>query len=239
MNDLLSPRLRAAADWVPDGAVVCDVGTDHAYLPAALLREGRIPRAIATDLRTGPLRRAAETVRRLALQERMELRLCSGLDGVGPDEADLITLCGMGGEVIRSILEAAPWTRQGVELILQPQSHQGTLRHWLTAHGYRILRERVAREGQRWYPLLLVTGGEEPLPYSPAAELAGHPLRWVPEANRRDYLLFLRGTWTGILSGLARSGKSGDDLRRRFLEQALRELEQWLSDGTIFPSIQP
>lgn len=57
----LSPRLRLAADLVPEGARLADVGTDHAYLPACLLMEGKIPSAIAADLREGPLSRARET----------------------------------------------------------------------------------------------------------------------------------------------------------------------------------
>ena len=53
----LTPRLRTAADLVPAGARLADIGTDHAYLPAALLLEGKIPYAIAADLRHGPLLR--------------------------------------------------------------------------------------------------------------------------------------------------------------------------------------
>ena len=57
----LTPRLRAVADLVPEGARLADVGTDHAYLPAWLLQQGRIARAIVSDLRAGPLSRARET----------------------------------------------------------------------------------------------------------------------------------------------------------------------------------
>ena len=41
----LTPRLRMVADLVPAGARLADVGTDHAYLPAALVLEGKIPSA--------------------------------------------------------------------------------------------------------------------------------------------------------------------------------------------------
>ena len=59
----LTPRLRAIADQVPQGARLVDVGTDHGYLPVWLLLNRRIGRAIASDLRAGPLDRARETAR--------------------------------------------------------------------------------------------------------------------------------------------------------------------------------
>ena len=54
----LSPRLRMVGELVPAGARLADVGTDHAYLPAALILEGKIPWAIAADLRQGQIGRA-------------------------------------------------------------------------------------------------------------------------------------------------------------------------------------
>lgn len=50
----LTPRLRMVADLLPRDVVLVDVGTDHAYLPAVLLLEGKIRGAIAADLRPVP-----------------------------------------------------------------------------------------------------------------------------------------------------------------------------------------
>ena len=108
----LSPSLRTVADLVPEGARLADVGTDHAYLPAALILEGRIPFPIAADLRQGPLDRARATVREYGLTGKAAFRLCDGLRGIRPDEVDAIAIAGMGGETIAAILEAAPWTRE-------------------------------------------------------------------------------------------------------------------------------
>ncbi len=166
----LTPRLRAAADWVPSGARLCDVGTDHAFLPAALVLEGRIPSAIASDIRHGPLERAQATLARYGLTDRVQTRLCPGLEAIQPGEADAVSICGMGGEMILHILEAAPWTREGVRLILQPQRSQPELRRWLWDHGYRIEAEKVICEGPRWYTLLLAEGGAQTMPPDPLAE---------------------------------------------------------------------
>ena len=56
----LSRRLCAAADFVRPGAVVADVGTDHAYLPIALCQSGRARSAVASDINEGPILRARE-----------------------------------------------------------------------------------------------------------------------------------------------------------------------------------
>ena len=103
----LSPRLRSVAGLVPPGARFADVGTDHAYLPVWLLQQGIIEHALVSDLRPGPLDRARSTAARYGLAERMEFRLCDGLSGIAPAEADTIAIAGMGGETIAAILAGA------------------------------------------------------------------------------------------------------------------------------------
>ena len=51
----LDARLASAFDFVRPGAVLADIGTDHAYLPAALILSGRAASAVAADL--NPVRR--------------------------------------------------------------------------------------------------------------------------------------------------------------------------------------
>ena len=109
-------------------------GTDHAYLPAWLLQNGRIPSAIASDVREGPLSRARATARACGCFERMSFRLCDGLSGIAPEEVDALVIAGMGGETIANILEAAPWVKgKNFPIILQPMSTQAELRGWLCA----------------------------------------------------------------------------------------------------------
>ena len=139
----LTPRLRALADLVCQGARLADVGTDHAYLPVWLLLRGKIDQAIAADLREGPLSRARETARQYGVEDRISFRLCDGLSAVGEDEADTIAIAGMGGDTIAAILGAAPWTRSKA-LLLQPMTALPSLRQWLQNNTYRIVEERIA-----------------------------------------------------------------------------------------------
>lgn len=168
----LSPRLQSIARQVPQGARLADVGTDHGYLPVWLLLNGRIERAIAADLRTGPLDRARQTAQQYGQTENISLRLCDGLADIGADEVDVVVIAGMGGETIAAILEAAPWTRQDKLLLLQPMTGASRLRQWLQVHGYAIKKETIASEGNRFYSNWRVRGGNMP-PLSPAELWAG------------------------------------------------------------------
>lgn len=212
----LSPRLRTVGELVPAGARLADVGSDHAYLPAALILEGKIPWAVAADLRRGPLDQAWATVRGYGLTGKVAFRLCNGLSGIRPDEVDAVAIAGMGGETIAAILAAAPWVREGdVPLILQPMSSMPDLRGWLQENGFRIEEERLAREGDTLYIALLVRAGEMP-PLSPAELWAGK--------NNRDPL---RGVW--LDRWIARTGRALEGMTRARGEESLprrRELEE-------------
>ena len=118
----LSPRLQMVADFVPPCACAADIGTDHGYLPVWLLQSGVIQSAIAADIHAGPLANARQSAAAYDLEERFRFVQADGLQFSGAQAADVITIAGMGGETICTILAAAPWLREGRRLILQPQS---------------------------------------------------------------------------------------------------------------------
>ncbi len=156
----LQPRLRLLADLVPAGAGLVDVGTDHGYLPVWLLQEGRVARAIATDINPAPLAHARRTAEEYGVYPRMDLRLCAGLDGVAAQEVDTVVIAGMGAETIIGILSAAPWTRaSGAYLLLQPMTKAEMLRVWLADNGYTFTGEHLVFDKKTLYPIFCVTGG--------------------------------------------------------------------------------
>lgn len=223
----LSKRLSALAQWVPCVARLADVGTDHAYLPVWLLQRGVIDRAIAADLRAGPLDHARHTGAEFGLLNRLDLRLGDGLAPVRPQEADTVVIAGMGGETIATILEAAPWTKTDtLLLLLQPQSTQNTLRRFLQREGYVILEEQVVREQGKFYSLMRVRGGAMP-PLTPGEELAGRRADWKDQPERIEYMKFLHEKTARQVQGLRRSCKVEDAARLIYLEQALAEWENW------------
>lgn len=158
----LTPRLRTIMEQVPEGARIADIGTDHALIPAALLRRGKIVSAVASDIRKGPLESAARTAQQFGLSDHISLRLGAGLQTIKPSDADTIIIAGMGGETIAQILTDDAWALEGEHLLLlQPMTAQPFLRQYLAGHGGKIIKETVCREGRRMYTVFTVRGGYE------------------------------------------------------------------------------
>lgn len=148
----LKPRLTMAAEMVRQDSRIADIGTDHAYLPAALLLDGTIPFAIAADLRKGPLDNAQATVDHYGIADKVKLLRSNGLRNVMPDEVDDIVIAGMGGILISEILEDAPWIKdEKYKLILQPQSHDEVVRRWLWSNGFEIIEQSSCIDDKKPY----------------------------------------------------------------------------------------
>ena len=161
-------RLKTAADLVRENSRVADIGTDHAYLPAYLVLSGRVVSAIACDIVKGPLDNAAQTVEEYDLSDKIELRLCNGLQGVNADEVDDVVICGMGGELIASIIDDAPWLKcSDKHLVLQPMSAVDDLRIYLANNGYFVEKETLVKDGKRIYIVISACFTGEKYDYSP------------------------------------------------------------------------
>jgi tRNA (adenine22-N1)-methyltransferase len=153
----LSMRLERVAAHVPNGARLADIGSDHAYLPVALLRRGVIEAAVAGEVASTPFQAAARTVRDNGLEQQITVRLADGLAAIEASDAiTVISLCGMGGETIRDILEAGKAHLNGLErLVLQPNGGEQPLRLWLMNNGYRILSEELLHENRFYYEIIV------------------------------------------------------------------------------------
>lgn len=149
---LLSKRLYMVASRVSKGHRAVDVGCDHAYISIFLIRHSISPSAIATDVNAGPLERAAGNIKLYGCEDFIETRLSDGLEQVKPGEADVIIIAGMGGGLIVRILEnSAECVEKAEELVLQPQSEPGAVRHLLHRIGYKIVDEAMCIEDGKFY----------------------------------------------------------------------------------------
>lgn len=155
-NLSLDMRLATAAELVPTGAVLLDVGTDHGYLPARLLLDGKITAAGASDINADPLSKAVRTAEKYGVKDKMSFYLSDGLDLI-PDlhRYNCISICGMGGELIARILADSEYVRrENVTLVLQPMSSVEELSVYLASEGYDITDERIVQAQGKLYRVI-------------------------------------------------------------------------------------
>jgi len=154
---MLDKRLTACAELVGGEGIVCDVGTDHAYLAAELITSGKCSKVIASDVKEGPLASAKATVEKYGIADKVELILSDGLKNVSLDGVSDIVIAGMGGETIAAIIggiEKLPYSV--VRFILQPMTKTELLRKELYKLGFTITEERTVEESGKLYVIMLV-----------------------------------------------------------------------------------
>lgn len=157
----LSNRLKEIAGMVTKGNVVCDVGTDHAYL-AIYLAENRIsPHVIAMDVAKGPLSKAEHNISSHGLCDVVETRLSDGVDKLREGEAQTVIMAGMGGILICQLLSKGQEVLASAsELILSPHTDAELVRRYLSQHGYCIEQEKMIVEEGKYYIMLRCVHGK-------------------------------------------------------------------------------
>ena len=149
---VLSERLKLIASMVPQGKSVCDVGTDHGYLPAALCLSGKYKSITATDIREKPLENARKNLEKLNIKG-VDLILCDGLQKVSEEKAETVIIAGMGGDVISGIIENCPYKEKSV-FILQPMTAAQVLREYLAKNGFFVETEVAITENKKIYSVM-------------------------------------------------------------------------------------
>lgn len=218
----LSSRMRCLASLVTEGNRLADVGTDHGYVPISLVREGRIPSAVAMDVNRGPLARAEAHIRESGLSTYIETRQSDGLTRLQPGEADTVLIAGMGGMLTIRILEGGAHCLDSVkELVLQPQSDIHRVRNWLWAHGYRIVTEDIVEEDGKYYPMMRAVRGQEQKPEQAQLYYGRLDVQRSPEALAA-HLKAVLGADEKVAQTLRKSGREASERMRELMESMER-----------------
>jgi tRNA (adenine22-N1)-methyltransferase len=212
---------------------VADIGSDHAYLPCYLAIHKNIPFAVAGEITEGPLMSAKEQVTSLGFEKIIDVRKGNGLEVIQPGEVDAVTICGMGGILIASILENGKEKLEGVsKLILQPNVAARWVRQWLEKEGWVLAAEEILKEDGKIYEVLVAersgsspyseNGKEKELLFGPyllkEKSFVFHE-KWTGELNQ----------WKKILSQMNNSGSPETEQRKKELQDKIKMAEELLS----------
>ncbi|MBO0468462.1 tRNA (adenine-N(1))-methyltransferase [Enterococcus plantarum] len=229
----LSKRLARVGELVPEQSRLADIGSDHAYLPVALVLQKKLNFAVAGEVVTGPYEAAKKQVKKNGLTDQIVVRLADGLDAIEKlDKITAVTICGMGGVLIRDILDAG-WNNQRLQgnerLVLQPNIGEKPLRDWLTVHGYTIIEEDILEENNKIYEIIVASRHEVRVAYSEKERLFG------PILLKKQSPIFQK-KWQGELKQretiLAQLAKAAGDQQARIqqIENELTEIREVLQN---------
>ena len=183
MDHFTNPRLKVIAGVVGDildgtedsGRTVCDIGTDHGFLPIHLVETGIAERAIMTDISEDSLDKARSNALLMDAPSGIEPRLGDGLDPLEEGEADVIVIAGVGGY---NILEMLEWdeakSRSFPNYVLQPRNNAGALRAGLKTLGIGIDNELVVKEGRHFAEIIVASPYAESISSGNEAGDIGH-----------------------------------------------------------------
>lgn len=231
---ILSKRLQAVADLLGTVDTAVDVGCDHGFVSIYLIQRGRARSVIAMDVNEGPLRYAARHVAEAGLESYIQLRSSDGLHGLSAGEADGMIIAGMGGRLIRRILQEN-WEKVCAmrSFVLQPQSEIDEVRAFLKMKGCVTKREDMVCEDGKYYMMMrVIPGGQES-----GVGTQSIPEDVIPHATQLQYGAFLiathhpvleqylryrRGMYEGILEQYP---AGGDRVRRDELEREIAGMD--------------
>ncbi|HHY04641.1 MAG TPA: SAM-dependent methyltransferase [Thermoanaerobacterales bacterium] len=225
----LSKRLLMIASLVPKDHKIVDVGTDHAYLPIYLVEKGICPRAIATEVRLGPFHIANRNIKMAGLKEKIDVRLGFGLEPISMGEVNTAIIAGMGSESIIDIIKKSKDKVSSLDLlILQPMTKIPVLRKQLFDMGFEILDEKVVKEEQRFYEILIVKMQGEKRHYDDIDLYVGPIIRQMKNSVNIDYIKTKKEKLENLLLKIRLIKTDGSRRALKKYEKQLEMLEEVL-----------
>jgi tRNA (adenine22-N1)-methyltransferase len=230
-SEKLSKRLERVSHYVMQDSVLADIGSDHAYLPCYLGLKNIIKKGIAGEITEGPFLSAKEQVVLDGLTDVIEVRKGDGLSVLKENEAEVVTICGMGGSLITSILEKGKDKLGNAKrLILQPNVGAKNVRKWLLKENWVLTAEEIIKEDGKIYEVLVADrSGEQPYTKNIESELLLGPFlvknqndafkeKWTGEVKQ----------WNAILAQMEKSQGASAEMKRKELLVNIKIAEEWI-----------
>ena len=157
----LSKRLNWILNKMDKCDVIMDVGTDHGYISIELIKRNLADKVIASDINKDPLNKARLNISLEGLSSKVDLRLGGGLSPLKNNEAQGVLIAGMGGNLIRDILESDIEKVKSLDyIVLQPAQNPEVLREYLYTENYEVIDEDICEDEGKYYELFKVRYNE-------------------------------------------------------------------------------
>lgn len=150
----MNKRLKAIKSLVEPNRIVADIGTDHAFVPIALIKEGIAPKCYACDVIEGPCKIARAHIEKEGLSNYIEVIQSDGFENV-PSDAEVAIMAGMGFTTAKQIMEDAMASLYNYkQIIVQVNKDVMDLRRWISDHHFTIVDELLVYD-DRFYQIVV------------------------------------------------------------------------------------
>lgn len=226
----LSERLNSIVKHIEKTEVLADIGTDHGYIPIYLIENEVCNKAIAIDINKDPLDKARLNAVIEGVDEKIEFRLADGIKGLKKDESNVVVIAGMGGNLIRDILEDSLEVVETIDyLVLQPAQNPEILREYLYTHDYEVIKEDLCYAEEIYYEIFKVRrkAGESTIldslyyEVSPRLLMEKHPLM-------KDYLNEKISTYKRI-EGFIQEDTDNAKLKKELVKEKIITLNSMIN----------
>ncbi len=219
----INNRLKTIGDLVPLSSYPLDIGCDHALLSIYLVKEKGLSKVVASDNKSGPLKKAKENVDFYKVSGKVKLVKKEGLDSY-TEGIDTITISGMGGLNINKILnDNRKYLKNINTIILSPNNYSLAVKRNLTKLGYHIENETLVKEKNIIYEILVFKKGRKYYSYK---KLFLGPILMTKQDNlTKEYYQNLLNTKKALLKALPKSFRS----KIRLTKKEIKYLEEMLN----------
>lgn len=225
----LSIRLKTISDMIDEKTkTIVDVGTDHAYIPIYLLKNNKIKYAIASDINKGPVEKAKTNVKNYGLGDKVSCRLGGGLKTVEPNEVEVAIIAGMGGNLIRDIIEESMDVFKTLDyIILQPVQNPEVLKEYIYNSGYKIIDEDLVKEDGKFYEIFKIKYDKKDIELENIYYEISEFLLKKKHPIMKEYLNFKLEKYERICNGM-KTDTDSSKLRKKELEIKINKIKEFL-----------
>lgn len=151
-------QVRAARTEFGPGRVI-DVGSDHGFLAVSCLENDMATDAVCTEIHNGPAEHSKEALREAGFEDRSQVIVTDGLNGISLKAGDVIVIAGMGGlniiDIISRCLEnESPELIRQVRFVVQPQKSVNLVRKFFAEKGFVFDDESVCTDREFFYNIM-------------------------------------------------------------------------------------
>ena len=153
----MSKRINAILKYIEKDDIVLDVGCDMALLGIELAKKEKF--SYASDLRKNIIESAIKKVESLNLKKFIEFYVSDGLKNINNPKINTLVLAGMGAHLIINIIDESKLKYN--KIITISNNDHYVLRKYMTGNGYKIEKEEIIFEKDKFYNLIVFVKGKE------------------------------------------------------------------------------